>query len=1092
MAEDLIRKSGSPNLYNNDRGQAKLITEPVIGVVKNNIDPTRSGRIDVYISNFGGSDPDDSANWVRGVRYLSPYFGLSSPNNDPYDGPDKSGYGKYVGNPHSYGFWASAPDIGTEVVCIFVDGKPNQGFYIGCIPKPGLHFMVPAIGAANYVIPNDEEAKTYGGADRLPVVEVNYSNNAIQNSPTIYNEPKPVHSYQAAILSHQGLIRDNVRGVISSSSQRETPSKVFGISTPGGPIYSGGYTDQNIKDALEEDPSKLQIVGRRGGHSLVMDDGTIDGQDQLVRLRTSAGHMILMSDSGQTLFIVHSNGQSWVELGKEGTIDMYAANSVNIRTQGDLNLHADRDININAKRNLNIFADAIKEEAEKTITQRSGQGFQGYHVGKYTLKVDGPMSFLSTGDASFASNAITYINGLLIKLNSGTAPTVPQSVKEMTKINHVDTVFSSSKGWITPGPNPLLSIVSRITTHYPYIGAGLGVDVKISQNESASVPTPSAALQTINSNAQSIPIKPINNSVISTTNKISGVKVNNNEVISPDTVAATFAQNTSSASDMNEFQARQSGVVQELSGMTIEQLSNAGSNSVLKPGTSEFLTEKLKNTNLPVNALLTSINFTGNLGITNLSQLKNSRETQSLVFSSNMQMAADELNKRGLINGTEVSTQVTGLVNAIAVSGPSKVASTLKNLNSNSVGNSITNGNFAAGLVDRVKNFSLSDTVSSIVSGTTKTIASLTAQLQNTARKVYTFVENSFKNLSANKPNVLGNGNARTDVEANDSYKLAYQKIETAQVEYNMAQSLYNDARISYRNNPNMINLGVLQAAESSLTIAKQKLTQASETAFVGNNSENTVNSTTSNSGVNSISGGLGGMISVISNGVKGAITSTIDVIKNIPSGFGITSTTVQAAIERLKNPKEIAGNIFGNLKDQLTIIGSNFSQNIKNQTSSLSEAASVTSSNIRKIAESTSGLYSNMKSNASSFANNSTVKNPTQASDTIETSPQVAKISELLDDVRVPTPVYKEIPVTISPNKYLEMQSALQSELQVLRSKRESKKVELDELVDAYVETKNPSLIKIIDAKQFELKAIDDKIFMVQNSYEKLLESRS
>jgi uncharacterized protein (DUF2345 family) len=62
-----------------------------------------------------------------------------------------------------------------------------------------------------------------------------------------------------------------------------------------------------------------------------------------------------MSDDGQCLHIIHANGQSWVELGKEGTIDMYATNSVNIRTQGDLNLHADNNININAKNDLNIY-----------------------------------------------------------------------------------------------------------------------------------------------------------------------------------------------------------------------------------------------------------------------------------------------------------------------------------------------------------------------------------------------------------------------------------------------------------------------------------------------------------------------------------------------------------------------------------------------------------------------------------------------------------------------------------------------------------------------------------------------------------------
>jgi len=34
----------------------------------------------------------------------------------------------------------------------------------------------------------------------------------------------------------------------------------------------------------------------RAGHTFVMDDGTLYGKDQLIRLRTSLGHQILMSD----------------------------------------------------------------------------------------------------------------------------------------------------------------------------------------------------------------------------------------------------------------------------------------------------------------------------------------------------------------------------------------------------------------------------------------------------------------------------------------------------------------------------------------------------------------------------------------------------------------------------------------------------------------------------------------------------------------------------------------------------------------------------------------------------------------------------
>jgi hypothetical protein len=123
---------------------------------------------------------------------------------------------------------------------------------------------------------------------------------------------------------------------IGSTSQRESPSGCYGISTPGRAIYLGGIgggaggdagiTNQELQAAQ---PSAVNVIARRGGHTLVMDDGDLNGNDNLIRIRTSKGHQITMSDDGNCLYICHANGQSWIELGQEGTMDVYTTNSVN-------------------------------------------------------------------------------------------------------------------------------------------------------------------------------------------------------------------------------------------------------------------------------------------------------------------------------------------------------------------------------------------------------------------------------------------------------------------------------------------------------------------------------------------------------------------------------------------------------------------------------------------------------------------------------------------------------------------------------------------------------------------------------------------
>lgn len=480
MASDDFKVKGQAKATKPDAGGGVIRSVPVLGVVKNNVDATHAGRVDVYIADFGAPDPDHSSSWIT-VSYMSPFFG----STQPQAGNDSEDYGTYTKNPSSYGMWFSPPDIGSTVICIFINGDINYGYYIGGVLPPELLQMIPAIGASDTIVANDSEAAGLGGATTLPVVNLNTNNKTLNSVSNFLTAPKPVHSYSSSIYFQQGLIRDSIRGPISSSALRESPSRVgWGVSTPGRPIYQGGFTDTNIlSSGLKSSNDSLKLVSRRGGHSIVMDDGDAVGKDQLIRLRTALGHQILMSDNGQTLFIIHANGQSYIELGKEGTIDMYSTNSVNIRTQGDLNLHADNNININAKNNLNIAATNIQINAEENISYRTGANFSGYTLGKYTVKVNGAMSMAAGGEGSYASTGIMYVNGEKINLNTGQTSVTPEEVTKIPIVAHTDTLFDKIKGWLA-APAYLLSIVSRAPAHAPWSNANQGVDVKVNNNSS--------------------------------------------------------------------------------------------------------------------------------------------------------------------------------------------------------------------------------------------------------------------------------------------------------------------------------------------------------------------------------------------------------------------------------------------------------------------------------------------------------------------------------------------------------------------------------------------------------------------------------
>ena len=151
--------------------------------------------------------------------------------------------------------WFTPPDVGITVLCVFVNGDRSQGFYIGTAPDQSIGHMVPAIGAApvatQVIAENENQAVYFKGAEQLPVVEINTNNLAFEENSRFFAAPKPIQSVVAETMFRQGLIKDSQRGPISSSSQRESPSAVFGVSTPGPAVYRGGMQLGEIQKKIQ-------------------------------------------------------------------------------------------------------------------------------------------------------------------------------------------------------------------------------------------------------------------------------------------------------------------------------------------------------------------------------------------------------------------------------------------------------------------------------------------------------------------------------------------------------------------------------------------------------------------------------------------------------------------------------------------------------------------------------------------------------------------------------------------------------------------------------------------------------------------------
>jgi len=351
--------TSTPNLHINSTSYTQINPGPYIGIIKSNDDPSRMGTLKVAIPSLSNTN-NPSTDQLYIVKYLPHFYGIKSTN-----GVDATDITKYDSSQHSYGMWMNPPDIDTRVMVIFVEGNVSEGYWIGCVPEPYMNNMIPGIAAdktydevqANELSGTPSQTGGFNrirdyGTDVLPTGEANRGDFASASALGIDKLKKPMHPF-ADILRKQGLTQDTVRGTTTSTVRRESPSSVFGISTPGrvNQRSKGKKTPVGPSDKKE-----IKQLARGPGHTFVLDDGDVDGNNQLVRLRSASGHQLLMNDTAGVVYLANADGSVWMEFSKSGMVDIYAQLGYNIRSGGNINFHAEGDINMYANNNIKIKA----------------------------------------------------------------------------------------------------------------------------------------------------------------------------------------------------------------------------------------------------------------------------------------------------------------------------------------------------------------------------------------------------------------------------------------------------------------------------------------------------------------------------------------------------------------------------------------------------------------------------------------------------------------------------------------------------------------------------------------------------------------
>jgi putative chitinase len=208
-----------------------------------------------------------------------------------------------------------------------------------------------------------------------------------------------------------------------------------------------------------------------------MDDGHVNGQNELVRLRTRTGHQILMHNSQDLIYIANSKGTAWIELTSNGKIDIFAQDSVSIHTENDFNFRADRDINLEAGRNIHIRADGnmetnivghyflnVDKDAKISVTKTYDKTIGGVAkvsvANSFNLNVAGDIK--ETAGASFNIGAESNINiGTAATLNLGANGQIIASGSVIHLNGPAAAAPSSAENAAIPPDLPLFTLPNR-------------------------------------------------------------------------------------------------------------------------------------------------------------------------------------------------------------------------------------------------------------------------------------------------------------------------------------------------------------------------------------------------------------------------------------------------------------------------------------------------------------------------------------------------------------------------------------------------------------------------------------------------------
>lgn len=464
-----------------EKDETRLVI--TVGRVMDTNDPNQMGRVRVYIPSI---DRDTSlVGDLPFAMYCSPFGGHQQVQSR---GPTTS----YTTGPVAYGFF-SVPKVGTDVVVAHLDGNPQYRIWFGALQGMYLAHTLPH-GRFTFNNPSNKGVLDGPLSSTESPIQPQYDNltgaytrttSVASNDGATSTQPRVNFEWRSRGIDYQaaGL------GPSQQSSPTQQLSDIaddrgYSFTEPDGTKFKDGnftqgYATSRIEPDVPYDPSlvdggknldpQVYCLTTPGFHAWAMDDRL---ENCRIRFRTTSGHTFILDDTNERIYVSTANGNNWVEMDQDGSIDVYssrrvsihAAMDVNIKTEGTFRVDAAKGIHLNSGGDTRITTAANTEvlttgdldvnikgnvgvQSGGDINVLSGASLNLSSTSDTSLNTGGIGFWTTSGSLNFNAGGDVLVTGSTVQLNGPEAATATQATETTANQAYLNNRVPEHEPW---------------------------------------------------------------------------------------------------------------------------------------------------------------------------------------------------------------------------------------------------------------------------------------------------------------------------------------------------------------------------------------------------------------------------------------------------------------------------------------------------------------------------------------------------------------------------------------------------------------------------------------------------------------------